>query len=478
MFMRMIYDDALAQAAYLIGCQRTGEAIVFDPERDIDRYTALAKTNNLRIVAAAETHIHADFLSGVRELAEQVGARVYVSGEGGPDWDSRWLQQKRGGGSYNAVELKDGDTFRIGNIEFQALHTPGHTPEHISYLVTDLGAGADEPMGMITGDFVFVGDLGRPDLLETAAGMEGMKEDSAIQLFGSAKRFVTDIPAHVQVWPAHGAGSACGKALGAVPQSTAGYEKKFSPALRLVASESEFTGFILEGQPEPPVYFARMKQQNRDGVPLLGKLPTPTKLDESNLSAIPRTAVVVDTRPVDRFKKGHLAGSIYSPLGGMFHTAAGSYVDPGSDIVLIVEETRLEQALRECVRIGLDRVVSYITPDTLDRYAASGAELASLRDVSPSQLSEALQKDHPLILDVRKATEHAERAIPGAMNKAHTRLAESVDDLPRDRDIYVHCKAGVRSVVASSLMLRQGLRPINVAGGFDAWAAAGFETTK
>ncbi len=478
MFMRMIYDDALAQAAYLIGCQKTGEAIVFDPERDVDRYIALAKANGLRIVAAAETHIHADFLSGVRELAERIGARVYVSGEGKPDWDSRWLNDKVGGGPYDAVELKDGDTFRIGNIEFRAVHTPGHTPEHMSYLVTDLGAGADEPIGMVTGDFVFVGDLGRPDLLETAAGMQGVKEESASQLFASAKRFVAEIPGHVQVWPAHGAGSACGKALGAVPQSTAGYEKKFSPALRLIGSEPEFTGFILEGQPEPPLYFARMKQQNRDGVPVLGKLPSPAKLDESHIATIPVASVVIDTRPVDRFKRGHLPGSIYSPLGGMFHTAAGSYVDPNAEIVLVVDEARVEQAVRECVRIGLDRVVSYVTPMTLDRFAASGGKLSSLAEVTASQLSEKLRSEHPLVLDVRKATEHAENAVPGSMNKAHTRLAESVDELPKDREIYVHCKAGVRSVVASSLMLRRGLRPINVAGGFDAWAAGGFETTK
>lgn len=477
MFLRMIYDDALAQAAYLIGCQKTGEAIVFDPERDTDRYTALAKANGLRIVAAAETHIHADFLSGVRELAEH-GAHAYVSGEGKPDWNPRWLNAKSTGGPYNATELKDGDTFRVGNIEFRALHTPGHTPEHLAYLVTDLGAGADEPIGMVTGDFVFVGDLGRPDLLETAAGMKGVKEASADQLHASAERFVRDIPAHVQIWPAHGAGSACGKALGAVPQSTAGYETKFNPALRLVPSKAEFTSYILEGQPEPPIYFARMKQQNRDGVPVLGKLPAPRQLTEADIASIPATTWVIDTRPADRFKKAHIPGSIYSPLGPMFHTAAGSYVDPAADIVLVVDQPRLEQAIRECVRIGLDRITAYITPATLDAYAASGARLATLRDTTPADLAAVRRTNSPFILDVRKATEHAESAIPGALNHAHTRLTESLSDLPKDKEIYVHCKAGGRSVVAASLMLRQGLKPINVAGGFDAWAAAGNETTK
>ena len=165
MLLRMVYDEWLAQAAYLIGCQRTGEAIVIDPERDADRYIDLADEHGLRITAAAETHIHADFLSGVRELAERVGARVYVSGEGGTDWRSRWLDMKTGGGRYQATQLRDGDTFTVGDIEFRTMHTPVHTPEHVSYIVTDRCADATEPMGIATGVFVFVGDLGRPDLL-------------------------------------------------------------------------------------------------------------------------------------------------------------------------------------------------------------------------------------------------------------------------------------------------------------------------
>ena len=173
MLFRMIYDEKLAQGAYLIGCQRTGEAIVIDPERDVDRYIRLAQQEGLRITAVAETHIHADFLSGARELAERVGAKVYVSDEGDADWKYQWLDAKSGGGSYDHQLLRDGDRFSVGNIEFHVMHTPGHTPEHISFLVTDHGGGADEPMGIVTGDFLFVGDLGRPDLLETAAGQAG-----------------------------------------------------------------------------------------------------------------------------------------------------------------------------------------------------------------------------------------------------------------------------------------------------------------
>ncbi|MFT3881547.1 MAG: MBL fold metallo-hydrolase [Gemmatales bacterium] len=220
MFLRMVYDDKLAEAAYLIGCQKTGDAIVIDPQRDVDRYETLAAANGLRIVAVAETHIHADFLSGARELAEK-GAKVYVSDEGDADWKYQWLNLKTGGGSYAYQLLKDGDTFKVGNIEFKAVHTPGHTPEHLSYMVTDRGGGADKPLGVATGDFVFVGDLGRPDLLESAAGVVGKADSSAHQLYQTVRKFM-DWPDYLQVWPAHGAGSACGKALGAVPQSTVG----------------------------------------------------------------------------------------------------------------------------------------------------------------------------------------------------------------------------------------------------------------
>lgn len=477
MFFRMIFDDALAQAAYLIGCQKEGVAIVIDPERDIDRYIDLARKNNLRIIACAETHIHADFLSGCREMAEAFDATVYLSGLGGDDWNPRWLHDKEGGGSYEHVLLKDGDKFTIGFIEFQTLHTPGHTPEHISFLVTDHGGGASEPMGMLSGDFVFVGDLGRPDLLETAAGKKGAKEASAEELYESASTFVQNIPEHAQIWPAHGAGSSCGKALGSVPQSTAGYEKRFSPPLQFVDSKQKFTQHILEGQPEPPLYFKRMKHQNRDGVPILGDLPRPLHLKMGEIASM-EDVVIVDTRSTEAFKPLHLPGSISSPLGSSFHTSAGVYVQPDDRVLLVVEESQVEQAVREMVRIGLDHPVAYITPEDLQTYADSeeGA-IASLQSVTVDELSDLRKNADPFILDVRKATEHRESHIPGAKNKSHTRLPELAEELPKDREIYVHCAAGVRSVMATSYLKRQGLNPINVNGGFNAWSSAKHETT-
>jgi hydroxyacylglutathione hydrolase len=461
MLFRQITDSTLAQYAYLIGCQRTGEAIVFDPERDVDQYIELAAREGLRIVAVAETHIHADFLSGARELAERVGARVHVSGLGGEDWQSRWV------GPYAHTLLRDGDTFQVGNIRFQAVHTPGHTPEHMSYLVTDIGGGASEPIGMITGDFVFVGDLGRPDLLESAAGMAGIAEPSAHALWKSAKRFV-QLADSIQVWPAHGAGSACGKSLGAVPQSTVGYEKANSHALKLVGSESNFVQDILSGQPEPPAYFARMKALNRDGVPLMPRLPEPRRVGAE--AAVAEGTTVIDTRPWAAFRDGHLPGALQAPPGKMLPMIVGSYADPEAPILLVAEPARVPQIVRDLVRIGYDRIESFITPEDLSK--TSG--LVRSKEVSPQE-AHAL-RGSALVLDVRGASEHAAGALQGSLHIAYTRLATRLRELPRDRPILVHCALGGRSAAASALLEREGFNATNVAGGFEGWRKAGVPT--
>ncbi|HLL45111.1 MAG TPA: MBL fold metallo-hydrolase, partial [Longimicrobiaceae bacterium] len=221
MILRRLYDDKLAQASYLVGCAATGEALVVDPNRDVEQYVEAARGEGLRVMHVTETHIHADFVSGSRELARRSGAQLFLSGEGGEDWRYAFAEEA------GATLLRDGDSFRVGNVRVEVLHTPGHTPEHLAFVVTDT-AGADRPMGVLSGDFVFVGDVGRPDLLERAARHEGTMEAGARTLFRSLQRFKALLPDWVQLWPGHGAGSACGKALGAVPQSTLGYEKLFN----------------------------------------------------------------------------------------------------------------------------------------------------------------------------------------------------------------------------------------------------------
>ena len=467
MLLRMLYDDRLAQAAYLIGCQKSGEAIVIDPERDVDRYIALAAENGLRIVAAAETHIHADFLSGSRELAEQTGCRVYLPGQGGPDWSYGWINSKQDGGRYEATLLSDNDTFKVGNIEFRAVHTPGHTPEHVMYVVTDLGGGATEPIGIATGDFVFVGDLGRPDLLESAAGQVGVKEGFARQLHKSAEGFM-DLPDYLQVWPAHGAGSACGKALGAVPMSTVGYEKRFNASLAHAGQEQKFVDFILSGQPAPPLYFARMKQQNRDGVPLLGPVPQPHQLSTADLAAIDgRKVAIVDTRAWDTFRRGHLPGSLWSPTTVQFPMVTGSYIEPKDEIVLVCEPHLVDELTRVLVRIGLDRVIGWVSPADV----AGSATLETTPEITPEKFK-GHETERP-VLDVRNEHEHAAGAIRGSLNIAHTRLPPRVEELPRDEPIVCHCRSGVRSAAATAYLRREGFDVTNLAGGFMAWERAG-----
>ena len=477
MLFRQIFDEKLAQYAYLVGCQQTGEAVIIDPERDVDRYIDLAEHEGLRIVAITETHIHADFLSGARELAERLDVKLYLSDEGDADWKYQWPKQKKQDGTdYDYTLVKDGDTFTIGNIEIKVVHTPGHTPEHISFLITDHGGGADEPIGMVTGDFVFVGDVGRPDLLESAAGIAGMMEPSARILYSSVQDFL-QLPDYLQVWPAHGAGSACGKALGAVPESTVGYERRFNASIDAAKrGEETFVEFILSGQPEPPMYFARMKRDNKMGAPVLGTLPQPRHLTTQELGDLAgRTDVaVLDTR-LDRsgFMAGHLPGAIYAPMDKTFNTVAGSYVEENTPIYLIIEQEHVDEAVRDLIRIGLDNIAGYATPETLMRYQQDGSPCARIPEIDLDAMEALRNQDEMMVLDVRRLAEFEVSHVPGAQNIAHTRLLLRKDELPTDKTLLVHCRTGARAAAAVSLLARFGYDVQYVGGGnFEEWVAA------
>ncbi len=459
MFLRQITDSALAQNAYLIGCQRTGEAIIVDPERDLDRYFKVAEENDLRITAVAETHIHADYLGGARDLVERHGVTAYLSAEGGPDWQFEWAK-----GQPAAKFLKHGDEFRIGNITFKALLTPGHTPEHMSFLVTDHGGGADEPLAFLTGDFIFVGDVGRPDLLESAAGQAGAMEPGARTLYASL-RATADLPGHLQILPAHGAGSACGKSLGAVPVSVMDYERKFNAAFReaLTAGEDDFVKHILSGQPEPPLYFARMKRDNKLGPALLpdGKLPQPRRVAAAELDQWAGKAAILDLRD-DRaaFAEKHLKHALFAPLkGGSLPIAAGSYLDEDARILLVVEnDKQVEEAVRQLVRIGLDHVDGWIP-------AAEALKATHFTDTIRRISTHDLTSD-AIVLDVRRADEFATRHVRGAVNIAHTRLAARMDDIPTASHLHVHCASGVRAAMAASFLASKSIEVILVDGDF------------
>jgi hydroxyacylglutathione hydrolase len=472
MLLRQIVDARLSQYAYLIGCQATGEAIVIDPERDVERYIEAAEAEGLKLTAVAETHIHADFLSGARELAERLGVNVYVSAEGGPDWQVEWARDYP-----NAKLLHDGDSFRVGHIELTAVHTPGHTPEHLSYLVTDHGGGASDPMGVVTGDFVFVGDVGRPDLLEQAAGIQGVQEDSARALFASLPSFL-NLEDHLQVWPGHGAGSACGKALGAVPITTVGYERRHNAALDAArAGEDAFVDAILADQPEPPLYFARMKSLNRSGPPVLGDLPRPHRIALQEMAVLldEPDVVVVDTRtPRSAFMARHLPGSLHAPLDRAFNTVAGSLVEDATRrILLVVEGDRVEEAVRDLVRIGYDHFAGFLDEAQLEEWFATGGASSTIEEIDTARMAEVWDRPGRRVVDVRSGAEYRAGHVPGAVHAPYTRLPRLEDRIPDGETLLVHCASGKRSAAAAAYLAAKGHDVRFVDDDWSGWVASG-----
>jgi len=474
-FLTRFYNQRLAQASYMVGCAATGEALVIDPNRDVEQYLAAAATEGVRITHVTETHIHADFVSGSLELAERTGARLLLSDEGGADWAYAFAHER------NAVMLRDGSSFSIGAVRVDVLHTPGHTPEHLSLLVTDT-ATADEPMGLFTGDFVFVGDVGRPDLLERAAKRVGTMETSARQLFRSIQR-IKSYPDYLQVWPGHGAGSACGKALGAVPQTTLGYEKRFNWAFA-PHTEDEFARLVLAGQPEPPRYFAQMKRINRIGPRILGER-TPTRLAPQRLLAIADegVAIIIDARPIADFAAGHVPGAINIPLDRSFDTWAGWLVSYDRDIVLITSERDADaatEAARELAMVGLDRLTGYIPDrDAHDAWERAGRQLSMVPQISALELAQELATNDVRVIDVRARSEWEAGHLPGVSNVPLGDLAVRAGELPQDRPIVVHCQGGLRSAIAASILQSKGFREVvNLTGGFAEWQKAGLEVER
>lgn len=466
MLLRHIYNDQLAQASYLVGSQETGEALVVDPNRDIDQYITLAEQDGLRISAVTETHIHADFVSGTRELAAKTGATLYLSDAGPDEWKYTFAEEA------GAVLLHDGDTFAVGTIRIDVLHTPGHTPEHLSFLVTDT-ASADEPMGVFTGDFIFVGDVGRPDLLETAAGMVGTMDGAARQLFHSIQRFRT-LPAYLQIWPGHGAGSACGRSLGAVPQTTVGYEQRFNWAFA-ITDEDEFVHAVLEGQPPAPRYFAQMKRVNREGPCPVANLPMPEQLPAERLATeLDAGTRVVDMRSAEVFAARHVPGTLNLPNTSSFLTWAGWLVSYDRPLALIVDAAGRDNAVRQLRLIGFDSILGFWTPDVIDAWVAAGGVPATIEHADAARAQEIVHQDGAQVLDVRTAEEYATNHIPGSRNIPIQELEERLDEVPQGQPLLVHCQGGARSTIATSLLSgRIDASVVNLVGGFAAWESSG-----
>jgi len=461
MYFQHVYDKSLAQASYFIGCQKAGVAIVIDPKRDVDTYLEIAQQNNMKITHVTETHIHADFLSGARELAALTGAQLYLSDEGGPDWQYEFPH----------VGLKDGDTISVGNLKFEVIHTPGHTPESISFLLTDKPA-SDKPVMLFTGDFVFVGDIGRPDLLEKAAGIKGTMDAGAKQMFKSIKKF-SDLPDYIQVWPGHGAGSACGKALGAVPSSTVGYEKVRNWAFQYGTNEKGFVKFLLEDQPEPPKYFAMMKKLNKVDRPLLTQVPRLNKLTMQDVKkALEKGIKVIDTRLKGDFAKGFIPGTINIQGNNTFGTWMGWFVSYDEPFVLIAEESTLDDLTRKLMRIGLDNIYGYV--EDVKDWEKSGGKLSTSEVITAEQLENILKTNHTQIVDLRGAAEYKTGHIKGTDNIFIGTLERHLDEIKKDQQVIIHCQAGDRSSIGYSLLYKHGFKNVkNYAGGITEWLSKG-----
>ena len=468
MILTRFYDDNLAQASFLVACEKTKKAAIIDPNVDIETYTRAAAAQKLTITHVLETHVHADFLSGGATLAADTGAELCVSAEGDPKWGYDFS------GLPKARKLHDGDVISLGTVSLRALHTPGHTPEHLTFVVSDTTRG-DAPAGAFTGDFIFVGDVGRPDLLEKAAGAEGTMRAGAALLYKTLQKFVATQPDHLQLWPGHGAGSACGKALGAMPSTTLGYEKLFNWAFQ-TKSEDAFVAAVLKDQPPPPRYFAEMKKRNRLGE--IVRMPkAPAALPPDSVStALSGGATIVDTRPATTYAAGHIPGTINIPFNKSFLNWTGALVDPSRDVILICENAEeAERIARELAKIGLGRIRGYFPSNVMDAWKKSGSPPETISQVSVREVH-----DHPdsgtTIIDVRAPYEWSEGHIPGAIHIPLAELPEKAAQLAEaGNPVAVHCKGGGRSSIAASILRAKGIASVsNISEGFDGWRQAGF----
>jgi hydroxyacylglutathione hydrolase len=458
MLVRRFYDDRLAQASYLIGCQRLGEAIVIDPARDVAPYLEAARQEGMRITRVTETHIHADFVSGARELASQTGAQLLLSAEGGRDWQYGYAAEA------NAVMLHDNDQIIMGGVRLDVWHTPGHTPEHLAFIVTDT-ARSEDPVAMVSGDFIFVGDVGRPDLLERAAHVAGTMEAGGRDLFRSLQR-TASLPDHLQIWPGHGAGSACGKALGAMPTSTLGYERRTNWAFD-IRDEATFVATVLEGQPSPPRYFGTMKRINREGAPLLGVRAAPAALEAAALGDLLAQGVVVDLRPFAEYAARHIPGTVNLPLIKAFTTWAGWLLPYDTDLAVIAPDAAAAmEAQRALASIGLDRVRGAFGLDVLD-----GASAKTVRgDILAAETMVAAGRT---VVDLREPNEWQAGHIPGAVHHPLGTVTETLANMDRATPLAIHCQGGTRSAIGASVLERMGFTDvIDLTAGYGGWRKA------
>jgi hydroxyacylglutathione hydrolase len=452
-----------------VGDEKSGEAAVIDPTRDVDDFLRYARDHDLHIRHIIETHVHADFVSGSRELKARLQGEplIHCSGHGGPDWTQPYADQ----------HVREGTTIQMGNLHLGFRHTPGHTPEHLAISLTDASRSAEVPWLVFTGDFLFVGDVGRPDLL----GEQAQKELAHL-LYKSVFERLPALPDFTEIFPAHGAGSLCGKALSSRRSSTVGYERRFNPAL-VQKPEDQWVRDLLAGMPLAPPYFRRMKKINKEGPPILGpELPGQKGWSARQVhERVCEHCLILDVRSKEAFAAAHIPNAINIPFGPNLPTWAG-WVLPYDRPTLVILDgpTQMPEVATHLIRVGFDEVAGYLEGG-LETWETSGYPLATLTTTSVHSLSKELvaAPGRLTVLDVRTDGEWNAGHIDGAIHIHGGKLQERFAEVPKDRPVAVVCGSGYRASIVASFLQREGYAEVrNVIGGMSAWKAAGLPMSR
>jgi hydroxyacylglutathione hydrolase len=457
MYFKQFYLACLAHASYLVGSE--GEAAVVDPQRDVDEYLAEAVAQGLQIKYVIETHLHADFVSGHQELAERTGAEI-VFGE-------------HAQATFDHLAVRDGEEIRLGRVVLRFIETPGHTPEGICVLITDTEV-SDQPQKVLTGDTLFIGDVGRPDL---AGGKGYTPQMMAEMMYDSLHEKLLKLPEEVEVYPAHGAGSMCGRNMSQETSSTIGEQRKYNHALKPMSKEA-FVRLMIADLPEAPVYFPKDAEINRAGARGLSELSAPLALTAHEVLSLQTSGhVLLDIRSAAEFGAGHVPGSVNIGLGGQFAIWSGSLIPLNAKIVIVADtNSQVDESVVRLARVGIENVKGYLSGG-IQSWREAGLPINAIEQVSVEQLKEHIADRELQIVDVRRPAEFSNGHVPRALNVPLSALDRTLDQLPlrKDKPTAVICAGGYRSSAAASLLQQQGFTNlINVAGGTGAWINAGY----
>ena len=463
MYVEQFFVDGLGCASYLIGCEAKGIAAVVDPERDVRRYLESAARRNVQITHIIETHLHADHVSGNTDLAERTGADIYI--------------HEASGALFKHKPLKDGDVLELGETRLVIRSTPGHTPESVTLFVSDT-TRADEPWMALTGDLLFVGDAGRPDLVgpEAARSLAG-------ELYESLYGKMLQQDDGLLIYPGHGAGSLCGRAIGSARSTTLGFERRHNPALAF-GDKDAFVEYMTSHLPEQPGNHTFIKATNRQGPTPLGEI-LPRRLSvRASIPYFQRGAALLDTRTKSAYVKQHVPGSVHLEGDEQLSNRIGFLLPPDVSIVLLLEdEASYREVVLSLTRVGYEKVVGYLF-EGIEGWAAAGLPIASgdVQDIAPVELHQTLLKANdqgPVVVDVREPWEYRSGHVPGAVLIPLGELAQRVSELDPSRPVAVICAHGHRSLVGAGLLAQKGFAKVyNVLGGTTGWQEAGLETTR